>query len=276
MHFGPLVNKSWDNMENIIDKIELFVLDMDGTFYLGDKMIEGSDLFMQKVKECGKRAVFFTNNSSKNKKMYVEKLAGMGCIVTGQDIMTSGDVTAQFLKRERPGKKVFLMGTPALHDCFADAGIPMTEAEDECDIVVLGFDMTLTYEKLERGCTFIRNGAEFIATHPDINCPTETGFIPDCGAMIAMMSLSTGVEPRVLGKPNKETADMVSEVFGVDKDKIAFVGDRLYTDVACGVKNGAHGILVLSGEGTMKDVEESEVKPDMIFERIGAICECLR
>lgn len=252
-------------MDKRLDYIDLFVLDMDGTFYLGEKIIEGSLEFLDAVKNAGKRAIFFTNNSSKDKQLYVQKLAGMNCFVSEDDIMTSGDVTIAFLKRERKGKKVYLVGTPALERSFVQAGIEPVSYGEKCDIVVVGFDMTLTYEKLEYACTAIRNGAEFIATHPDINCPTENGFIPDCGAFIAAISLSTGVKPRILGKPYQDTADMVASVYSTDKKHIAFVGDRLYTDVACGVNNGATGILVLSGETKPEDIEKSDTKPDFVF-----------
>ena len=135
--------------------------------------------------------------------------------------------------------------------------------------MVIGFDTELTYEKLERACTFIRNGAVFLATHLDINCPVEGGFIPDCGAMCAAIALSTGVQPKYLGKPFKETVDMVLEHTGTEKEAVAFVGDRIYTDVATGVNNGAKGFLVLTGETKAEDVEKSSVKPDAVFESLG-------
>ena len=141
--------------------------------------------------------------------------------------------------------------------------------QDMPDIVVVGFDMTLTYEKLERVCTYIRRGAMFLATHKDINCPTEDGFIPDCGAMCAAITLSTGVEPKYLGKPCSETLDMVIERTGYKKEEIAFVGDRIYTDVATGVNNGAVGILVLSGETKKEDIPLFDVRPDGVFASLG-------
>ena len=180
--------------------------------------------------------------------------------------MTSGDVTIAWLQANYPGKKIYLVGTPLLEESFREGGINLVN--EDPDIVVIGFDTTLTYEKLERACTFIRNGAMFIATHLDINCPTEDGFIPDCGAMCALITKSTGVEPRYLGKPFAETADMVVRITGYKRENIAFVGDRLYTDVATGVKNGAKGFLVLTGEATMADVEVSEVKPTCIYESL--------
>ena len=260
-------------MKALLYKVKLFVLDMDGTFYLGDRRIDGALDFIHKVKETGRDFIFFTNNSSKNGSMYIEKLAAMDCPITKDRIMTSGDVTAAYLKSKYPGKKVYLVGTPALEAVFREEGICLTEEKPE--VVVIGFDMTLTYEKLERACTYIREGAVFLATHKDINCPTETGFIPDCGAICAAITLSTGVLPRYLGKPCRETLDMVLQRTGYNKDEIAFVGDRIYTDVATGVNNGALGILVLSGETKRADIAASEVQPDGVFESLKEMLEYL-
>lgn len=260
-------------MKALLDKVKLFVLDMDSTFYLGDRRIDGALDFIHKVKETGRDFIFFTNNSSKNGSMYIEKLAAMDCPITKDRIMTSGDVTAAYLKSKYPGKKVYLVGTPALEAVFREEGICLTEEKPE--VVVIGFDMTLTYEKLERACTYIREGAVFLATHKDINCPTETGFIPDCGAICAAITLSTGVLPRYLGKPCRETLDMVLQRTGYNKDEIAFVGDRIYTDVATGVNNGALGILVLSGETKRADIAASEVQPDGVFESLKEMLEYL-
>lgn len=260
-------------MKALLDKVKLFVLDMDGTFYLGDRRIDGALDFIHKVKETGRDFIFFTNNSSKNGSMYIEKLAAMDCPITKDQIMTSGDVTAAYLRSKYPEKKVYLVGTPALEAVFREEGICLTEEKPE--VVVIGFDMTLTYEKLERACTYIREGAVFLATHKDINCPTETGFIPDCGAICAAITLSTGVLPRYLGKPCRETLDMVLQRTGYNKDEIAFVGDRIYTDVATGVNNGALGILVLSGETKRADIAASEVQPDGVFESLKEMLEYL-
>lgn len=257
--------------KDFLSGIDLFVLDMDGTFYLGDIILEGSLDFLKKVEETGKHFIFFTNNSSKSPVNYINKLANMNCHIERNQIMTSGDVTIEFLNRNRAGQAVYLVGTPALEESFREAGVPLVN--DNPDVVVIAFDTTLTYEKLERACTFIRNGAEFLATHLDINCPTEDGFIPDCGAMCALISLSTGKEPKYLGKPFKETMEMVLARTEFAKEKVAFVGDRIYTDVATGVKNGAKGILVLSGETKLEDVEKSEVKPDAIFASIGEMAK---
>lgn len=269
------------NETDILKDIDLFVLDMDGTFYLGNNIIDGALEFLEAVKKAGKSYMFFTNNSSTNSDKYIEKLAGMNCFIKKDQIMTSGDVMIRFLKSNYEEKSVYLLGTKPLEDSFLEAGIELFNHDNEDalepdnldkrpDIVVVGFDKTLDFRKLSNACTYIREGALFLATHLDINCPMPSGFIPDCGAICKAIELSTGKQPRFVGKPFKETVDMIVEATKVPKEKIAFVGDRLYTDVATGVNNGAKGILVLTGECQLPDVEKSEVKPDGIY---NSICE---
>ena len=269
------------NETDILKDIDLFVIDMDGTFYLGNNIIDGALEFLEAVKKAGKSYMFFTNNSSTNSDKYIEKLAGMNCFIKKDQIMTSGDVMIRFLKSNYEEKSVYLLGTKPLEDSFLEAGIELFNRDNEDalepdnldkrpDIVVVGFDKTLDFRKLSNACTYIREGALFLATHLDINCPMPNGFIPDCGAICKAIELSTGKQPRFVGKPFKETVDMIVDATRVPKEKIAFVGDRIYTDVATGVNNGAKGILVLTGECQLPDVEKSEVKPDGIY---NSICE---
>lgn len=256
-----------DKQHLLLKETQLFVLDMDGTFYLGDGILEGSLDFLEAVKKTGRDYIFFTNNSSKSPENYIQKLAKMNCHITREQIMTSGDVTIGYINSRYPGKTVYLVGTEPLVKSFSDNGIRLTN--EMPDIVVVAFDTTLTYEKLERACTYIRNGAIFLATHLDINCPVEGGFIPDCGAFCAAISLSTGKQPKYLGKPFGETVDMVLDKTGEERARIAFVGDRIYTDVATGVNNGAKGLLVLTGETKPGDVSASRVQPDGIYASLG-------
>jgi len=258
------------NKKQILEKIKLFVLDLDGTFYLSDELFEWSLPFLARVRETGRRFIFFTNNSSRKNSFYLEKLNRLGCRIEQSQVMTSGDVTIGYLNKYYPGKSVYLMGTESLREDFAERGILLTE-DVQPDVVVAAFDTELTYHKLERACTFIRNGAVFLATHTDVNCPAKGGSIPDCGSFCAAIELSTGRKPKYLGKPNPETMEMVCSVTGFSAGDIAFVGDRIYTDVAAGVNNGAYGILVLSGETKAEDIAGSAIKPDAVFEDLGEI-----
>ena len=255
------------------------MLDLDGTFYLGDRLLPNSLRFIDRLRETGRRFLFFTNNASKTPDRYIEKLAGMGLKISRSEILSSGDVCIDYLKEHYDGASVYLMGTEALRCEFEANGVSLVGGGDTVekvpDVVVCSFDTELTYHKLERACTFIRNGSVFLSTHEDINCPTETGFIPDSGAMCAAVALSTGREPKYLGKPHKETLEKILKVTGYSKEEIAFVGDRLYTDIACGVNNGVTGLLVLSGETKLEDLPASPVKPDAVFSDLGEIADLL-
>lgn len=266
-------------MENFVNSPEklqalydtkLFVLDMDGTIYLGKNPIDGAIDFCERIVKSGRKLMYFTNNASRNPEDYVKKLNSLGFPCERDMIVTSGDVTIAYLKKYYPGKPVYLVGTPALEESFAKAGI---ELSDNSDIVVVSFDLTLTYEKLEKACTLIRNGAKFFSTHPDINCPTEDGYIPDSGAICGAVTLSTGVEPRYFGKPYAETVEMIETISGIDRSHAVMVGDRLYTDIALGKKNGMLSLLVMSGETTEEMVNNAsdEEKPDLIYSSVAAV-----
>lgn len=258
-----------ENLHRLKDT-ELFVLDMDGTIYLGKKPIVGAIEFCRQIIDTGRKLMYFTNNASKNPDDYVEKLKFLGFPCDRKMIVTSGDVTAAYLNKYYKGKPVYLVGTPALEKSFKEAGITLS---DNAGIVVVSFDTTLTYSKLERACTLIRNGALFFSTHPDINCPTEDGFIPDSGAICGAVELSTGIRPRYFGKPYAETVEMIENLSGTDRKHAAIVGDRLYTDIALGRKNGMLSLLVMSGETTyeMVDAALPEERPDLIFESVAEI-----
>lgn len=265
-------------MDTDTHSIELYVLDMDGTIYLGNRLFPETLPFLQRVRDHGKKYIFFTNNSSRSPRTYVDRLNGMGIAVTRKDIVTSGDVMVHFLKTHRPGKSVYLVGTPDLEQSFAAEGIPLfKEGTGEQahtlipDIVLLGFDTTLDYHKLDRACHYLRNGAEFLCTHEDINCPTEYGFMPDAGAMCALITASTGVKPRFTGKPHEEVLEILEAKTGIPRSHMAAVGDRLYTDIALGTLNGVTSILVLSGETTPEDLAASSVKPTMVLANIGEL-----
>lgn len=265
---------------DFLKDIKLFVLDLDGTFYLGDRLLPGSLPFLEVLRETGRDYLFFTNNTSKSPDLYLTKFAGLGVPITRTRLLTAGDVTVRYLERTYPGALVYLMGNEALRADFAARGVRLlpdgAKAEAQPDIVVAAFDTELTYAKLERACAYIRRGAVFLATHPDINCPTEDGFIPDCGAFCAAIEKSTGKTPEYLGKPYTEALDLILEHTGLAKGEIAFVGDRLYTDVAAGEENGAAGILVLSGETAEEDLAASEIKPSAVFADLGALAQRLK
>lgn len=252
---------------------ELFIFDMDGTIYLGGNPFPFAIDFIKKLREAGKRVLFFTNNASHSPEFYMEKLTRLGFAPSESEILSSGNVTAAFLTRKRAGKTVYLLGTPELWDQFHAAGVNLVSARDgtplshHADIAVTSFDTTLTYEKLTAACDFIRNGAEYLCTHPDFNCPTETGFIPDSGAIAACVTASTGVSPVYFGKPYAETVEMIEEITEEQRENMCIFGDRLYTDIATGRKHGILSVLVLTGETKTADVDsaDEDAKPDIML-----------
>lgn len=267
----PPINQ---DQQHILPQIRCFALDMDGTVYLGEQWIDGALDFLHRIEETGRSYVFVTNNSSKNAAVYVDKLHRMGLDVGEDRIVTSGQATIWYLQNHFLGKKVFLLGNPLLQEEFAQAGILLEE--EHPDVVVTAFDTSLDYRKMCRVCDHVRAGLPYLATHPDYNCPTETGFIPDAGAIHAFIHASAYRYPdRIIGKPNGDIVDYLTSRVNVKREETAMVGDRLYTDIAAGRNNGLKSILVLSGEADMEDVSRSEVLPDMIFDSVKEIGEML-
>lgn len=259
------------DIEGVLKDIQCFALDMDGTVYLGEQWIEGAMEFLDRIEKAGKQYIFLTNNSSKNPAAYVKKLAHMGLQIDKTKIVTSGQAAIYYLKKNFPEKKVFLLGNDILREEFIEEGILLDE--EFPDVVVTAFDTSLDYAKMCRVCDFVRAGLPYIATHPDYNCPTENGFIPDAGAIHAFIHASAGRYPdRIIGKPNGDIVDyLMSRIEGVERKQVAMVGDRLYTDIAAGKNNGLKSILVLSGEAALEDVADSEVKPDLIFDSVKQV-----
>ncbi len=261
------VNKDKDN---ILKNIEYFALDMDGTIYLDEYWIDGAKDFLKQIEASGRKYVFLTNNSSKNPQNYVDKLHRMGLDVSLDKIVTSGQATVYYLQQNYSGKKVFLLGNDLLKEEFEEGGIILDDTNP--DMVVTAFDTTLDYKKMCKVCDFVRAGLPYIATHPDYNCPTKTGFIPDAGAIHAFINASSFRYPdRIIGKPNADIVKYLLARLNTTGDKVVMVGDRLYTDIAAGANNGLYSMLVLSGETKLEDVKTSEVKPHLIFDSVKEV-----
>lgn len=249
-----------------LQKIKVFVLDMDGTIYLGNKLFPFSPDFLKGLKQANKDFIFLTNNSSKNAKDYKNKLSKMGIEPTLNQIYTTNIATIEYLTKIKQKAKIYLIGTQSLKEDFLNAGFILDNKNP--DFVVLGFDLTFNYEKFEKGCRFIRNGIPFIATHPDYNCPLENGdMIPDCGSLAAAFTAATGINPKVIGKPNKKILDGLLDHLKMKKEEICFIGDRLMTDIKIGVDFNILNILVLTGETKLEHLKTSDIQPDIIIER---------
>ena len=254
--------------------VKLFLLDMDGTFYLGDRLIDGALDFIRRVRETGRDFLFLTNNSSHNAAFYVEKLGRMGLALDRSRVMTSGEATCEQLNALYPGRRAFVLGNEFLREEFREAGIAIDDENPE--LVVIGFDTTLDYAKMRAVCDFVRAGLPYIATHPDFNCPTESGFMPDIGAIIAFIEASTGRRPDlVVGKPNAGIVEAALRRTGLAVGELAMVGDRLDTDIETGLRSGMTSILVMSGETTEAMLAASNTVPDLKFGSLKDMIELL-
>jgi HAD superfamily hydrolase (TIGR01457 family) len=251
-----------------------FVLDMDGTLYLGDALFAGAAELLALLQARRIPFLYLTNNSSRDAAAYAQKLTRLGLPTAPGQVLTSGAATIGWLRTHHPGARLFVLGTPSLQAEFAAAGFPLVD--DAPDLVVLGFDTTLTYERLARACALIRQRVPWMATHPDINCPVPGGFIPDAGAIAAAIVASTGVQPRlVIGKPNPYIFQEALARLGTPAAATAMVGDRLYTDIVGARRAGLVAILVLSGEATAADLEMAPVKPDLVLPSVRELAQAL-
>ncbi len=248
---------------------DLFLFDLDGTVYLGNRPIEGAIETLKQLTAMGKRVCFLTNNSSKDKREYVKKLTAMGYPVELFQIITSTMAAIQFLHTRRPAKSVYPIGTPTFIKSLEEENIPMSE---DADIVLLAFDTSLTYDKLWKANVLLDKGREFIATHPDTVCPSDIGDMPDVGALMALFECSSGRAPSVIcGKPYSPMAEIIGHLFDIPKERIVMIGDRLYTDILFGVNNGYQSVLVLSGETTKEMLNASGIKPTYVFDSIAGL-----
>jgi HAD superfamily hydrolase (TIGR01450 family) len=254
--------------------IKGFLLDMDGTLYLGDTPLPGSHDLIDYLHTEEIPFFCLTNNSSKSAGDYLEKFTRLGYQINLDKILTSGQIAASVLSSRQIGKAGYIVGTPSLEGEFQSSGFKLELEQPE--FVVVGFDTGLNYEKLSRLCTFVRQGIPYFATHPDSNCPTENGPIPDIGATLAYVEASTGRRPdEIFGKPYPAIIQVVLEKTGLPAPELCMVGDRLYTDIAMS-EHGLKTILVLSGESKSEDVQTRKVQPDWIFENVGELLTSLR
>lgn len=263
-----------ERLSERLKKIKYLLLDMDGTIYLGDRQIGNMTSTLSALRQSGKKIIFLTNNSSKSHAAYEEKLKKMGLFNSFDTVYTSGIATIDYLKQNRTEKRVYLVGTDDLKREFLDNGIILTE--DMPDIAVLSYDTTLTYEKLSKITNYLTKGAEYIATHPDINCPAPDVYLPDIGSFMALIEKSCGKVPSViLGKPYKYMGDSIMYRFNATPDEILMAGDRLSTDILFAKNNNFTSMLVLSGETDKKQYDNSIIRADYCLENLNKIIEFL-
>lgn len=256
----------------------LFLLDMDGTIYLDDRLFDGTVDFLDYVRRIGGKYLFLTNNSSRSVEAYIEKLARLGIASEKDDFLTSVDALVIYLQQHGyRDKLLYAFGTASFRAQLAQAGFRVTDRRaDDVQALVCGFDTELTFQKLEDACILLGRGVDFIAANPDWVCPTWYGYVPDCGSVCEMLFRATGRRPVFIGKPQPEMALLAMQRYGFSKAETLLIGDRVYTDIACAVHAGVDAALVLSGESTLEDVRQNEEKPTHIFENIRAVLTALQ
>lgn len=250
----------------------LFLFDIDGTIAFDTTLIDGSMDLFNYISSIRGKYVFITNNSTKSIDDYVDKFKKMGVYVDKSNFYTSSYATALYLREHYQDKKVFVVGTQSFIMELISFGVNVTTALDDVDSIecaVVGFDNELTYSKVSDVCELLQTKqVDYIATNPDLVCPTGFGFVPDCGAICEMIGHAVNVNPKFIGKPNTVMVDLALDEFGYTKNQTLVIGDRLYTDIACGINAGVDTAVVFTGEAQKEDMEATEFKPTYQFENI--------
>ena len=258
---------------------KLFLFDIDGTLALGDTLFEGSRALLEHIASIGGKAYYITNNSTKSGADYVKKFRNAFQLETTEDLfITSGFMTIRFLKENFADKKIYCLGTHSFVEELRQNGLCITEdVEADISCVLVGFDNELNYRKLEIACEILSTmDVPFYATNPDLCCPVPFGFVPDCGSICGMIENSTGKAPVYLGKPNAKVVELCLEASGFSKAETLVVGDRLYTDIACGINAGVDTCVLFTGEAQQEDLKDTDYMPDYQFETVRDLLAALK
>ena len=265
-------------LQEIVSKVKLYLFDMDGTLYLGDRLYDFTIELLQEIKNTAGKYLFMTNNSSKSVADYIKKLEKLGISAQREDFMTSSQATAYYLKKHHANQVLYVCGTQSLKEELRNEGFTVSEDISKTQCIVMGFDTELTFQKLHDVSYLLLTQPDlpYIATNPDLVCPTEFGSVPDCGSVCGMIYNATGKRPVVIGKPSALMPQLAMEKAGVRKEETCVIGDRIYTDIKSGLQAGTVTVLVLSGETTLEILNESPEKPDIVLEDASAILKELK
>ncbi len=258
---------------------KLFLFDIDGTIAVGSTLFDGSAELLSYIEAIGGKACYITNNSTKSNADYVTKFKDSFGITASEDqFVTSGYMTTRFLKEHFAGKTIYVMGTASFVAELKKNGLLVTqEPETDISCVLVGYDSELTYEKLTKTCQVLSTmNVPYYATNPDLCCPIDFGFIPDCGAICEMLHSSTGKSPVYLGKPAGEVVTLCMDRFGFSREQTIVVGDRLYTDIACGINAGVETCVLYTGEATPEEVASSPYHPDYCYDTVRLFYEAVK
>lgn len=250
---------------------KLFLFDIDGTLAVGDTLLEGSRELLEYIDSIGGKACFITNNSTKSGNDYVERFHRVFGLETTEDqFVTSGYMTRKFLLEHYRDKKIYVLGTGSFISELRKNGLDITEnCEEDIACAVVAYDSELNYDKLiQASKVLLTMDVPFYGTNPDLRCPIDFGFIPDCGSICRMLTDTTDKEPVYLGKPSREVVDLCRERFGFSREETLVVGDRLYTDIACGINGGVDSCVLFTGEARPEDMINTKYPADYAFENV--------
>ena len=249
-----------------------YIFDLDGTIYLGEKLIPGAKETVERLESLSKKIVYLSNKPLQTREDYAAKLTRLGIPTKPEEVLNSSWVMARWLSRQAPGAAIYVIGEPPLIDELIKAGFRFSEKAGEIQYVIASFDRTFDYRKLNIALQAIKKGARFIATNPDRTCPVEGGEIPDCAAMIGAVEGTTGKKVEaIVGKPSDIMIQVAVDYMGLRPQDCVLVGDRLETDMVMGKKAGMAAALVLTGVTTRETLKRSEIQPDYVWESVAEI-----
>jgi arabinose operon protein AraL len=252
-----------------------FIFDLDGTVYRGNSLIPGADRVIRLLREKGKKVVFLSNKPLQTREDYASKLTRLGISAQPEEVINSTFVMVNYLKKIAPQVRLFVVGETSFIEELKRAGFQITDEPKEIEYVVVAFDRTFDYGKLNVAFQAIRLGAHFVATNPDRTCPVEGGEVPDCAGMIAAIEAVTGKRVEiVVGKPSPVMIQAALEVMGLMPEDCILIGDRLETDIKMGKDSGIATGIVLTGvtdEKTLKESKHTSIQPDFVFQSVADV-----
>ncbi|KJD43416.1 TIGR01457 family HAD-type hydrolase [Paenibacillus terrae] len=258
--------------------IKSLLIDLDGTLYHGDRMIKGADLLISQLRTNQIPYAYVTNNASRTPESVAEHLVSMGIEAVSDEVCTSALAAAQYVAQQGPGARVYCIGETGLRQALTDAGLQLVE--DHPDYVVQGIDRQFTYDKLVAAMRWIREGATFILTNPDLQLPSQDGLTPGAGTIGAAIEAASQVKPIVIGKPSSVLMNYALDRLNIRADEALVVGDNMLTDIAAGAAAGCKTALILSGVSTRANMDGHMravgVKPDLIFDNLDELQDWLQ
>lgn len=249
---------------------DAYIFDLDGTVYLGDALLPTAGETIARLRALGKRTLFLSNNPTKTRHDYAQRLTQLGLPTPDADVLNSSYVMVSFLRRYHPQARLFVIGEQSIIDELTAAGFALTDNAREVDAVIVSFDRTFDYHKLQVGFDALRNGARFFATNADKYCPVPGGGEPDAGALIAALEACSDVKcEAVVGKPSRFTAEAILTLTGLPAARCIMTGDRLETDVLLGLNAGMAGALTLTGASTTRDITLRTIQPTYVLTQLA-------